>query len=503
MTDAVADITLVTEGTYPYHHGGVTVWCDQLLRGLPERRFAVVAITGSGNEGPALELPSNVTSVAPVPLWGAPARRPAGVSGAARRSVLEAHDWLVSVLVDAAEDPEHELLGALGRLHELSATVDVASVLRSEEAIRQVHRSLIAQSGGARTPGGGLVPTVGDALAAGDLLEHFLRPLWFAPAPSGLVHCVSNGLPVLVALAAKWVHGTPMLLTEHGVYLRERYLAADSRAYTHPVRVLVLRFFRVLTGVGYRMADLITPGSEYNLRWQVNAGADAALIQPVHNGVDPMRFPPAGAEPEVPTISWVGRVDPLKDLETLIRAFAIVRDEIPDARLRMFGATPAGNESYRKRCEALVERLDLAGSATFEGRVADITDAYRAGQIVALTSVSEGFPYSVIEAMASQRATVSTDVGGVREAVGEAGLIVTPRDAEQFAAACVRLLRNRKLRRRMAGRARARVLDRFTLAQFLGIYREIYRDLIAPPAVHRGAGVPTPDRSLSVAEGIA
>jgi glycosyltransferase involved in cell wall biosynthesis len=478
---ADSDVTLVTEGTYPFHHGGVTVWTDQLVRGLPDHRFDVVAISGSGSERPVVEIPDNVISVRPVPLWGPTSHRRRRLAPQVAAAIADAHEWLLSGLVDLGDDPEGDLLGALGRLHELSLDADVAAALRGEAAVKRVHACLMSEGLGTR---GGEVPraTVGDALAAGDLIEHFLRPLWIAPSRSRVTHCVSNGLPALVGFAAKWTHGTPLIVTEHGVYLRERYLAPDSGAYSYPVRALVLRFFRTLTGAAYRVADLITPGSEYNLRWQVQVGADEELIRPVHNGVDPLQFPSAGREPTVPTLAWVGRVDPLKDLETLIRAFALVRDAMPEARLRMFGPTPEGNESYRDRCVALIAELGLEEAATFEGRIPQITDAYRAGNVIVLTSVSEGFPYTVIEAMASARATVSTDVGGVREAVADAGVVVPPRDVQGVAAACLRLLRNRSLRSKTARNARARVLDRFTLVRFLDVYRGIYADIGIAPA---------------------
>ena len=131
----------------------------------------------------------------------------------------------------------------------------------------------------------------------------------------------------------------------------------------------------------------------------------------------------------MPTLSWAGRVDPIKDLETLIRAFALVREELPDARLRMFGGTPGGRRGYRQRCEALAAELGRRRTrVTFEGRVEDIRDAYAAGNVVMLSSISEGFPYTLIEAMTCGRATVSTDVGGVSEAVGDTGLVVPPRE---------------------------------------------------------------------------
>ena len=116
-------------------------------------------------------------------------------------------------------------------------------------------------------------------------------------------------------------------------------------------------------------ADLVTPGQRVQPRWEERCGADPDRIRTVYNGVDPAPFPPAGPEPAVPTLSWAGRVDPIKDLETLIRAFALVRQEMPEARLRLFGGTPRGGEAYRERCETLAAELGVADAVDFEGRV--------------------------------------------------------------------------------------------------------------------------------------
>ncbi|WP_143650507.1 GT4 family glycosyltransferase PelF, partial [Streptomyces tricolor] len=250
------------------------------------------------------------------------------------------------------------------------------------------------------------------------LLEHALRPLAAPPPRHGVAHAVSGGVAVLPGLAGLERYEVPLLLTEHGVYLRERYLGYRTAPYRWPVKAVVLGFFRLLAEESYRRAALITPGNRYNRLWEEQGGADPRAIRTVYNGVDPAAFPPAGPEPDLPTLSWAGRVDPIKDLETLIRAFALVRKEIPEARLRLFGGTPRGGEAYRERCEALAAELGHADAVTFEGRVEDIKDAYAAGNVVMLSSISEGFPFTLIEAMSCGRATVSTDVGGVREAVG-------------------------------------------------------------------------------------
>jgi glycosyltransferase involved in cell wall biosynthesis len=265
------------------------------------------------------------------------------------------------------------------------------------------------------------------------------------------------------------------VLTEHGLYLRERYLSYLEGPGTYPVKTLLLSFLRLLSSAVYSEASVIRPASDFNQRWQIRNGAEPERIDTIYNGIDVTAFPVDATEPSVPTISWLGRIDPLKDLETLIRAFGIVRQALPDSRLRLFGTAPAGNESYLATCRSLVDKLGLRAAVTFEGRVADPADAYRAGNVVVLSSISEGFPYTLIEAMASGKATVATRVGGVREAVGDAGLVVMPRDHQAMAKACLRLLADPDLRRQLGARARERIIARFTLKQCLDAYRALYR----------------------------
>lgn len=467
------NITLATEGTYPHAYGGVSVWCDQLVRGMPEHSFHVVAVTGTGTERLAWELPAHVTAES-VPLWGPRAEgRPP--RGAAARRFEQAYRELLELVLDPPDGAADAFPDVLRALFELGQDGDLPAALSGEGPVRWLVEAWLAR--GADFARMGIRPTVHDALTATGLLEHSVRPL-SAPVPrADVTHAVSNGVAVLPGLAAKWAYGTPLCLTEHGIYLRERYLGYARSPYTWPVKALVLGFLRLLSGAGYRAADLVTPGNLYNQRWEVRCGARPDRIRTVYNGVDPSGFPAAGGEPPVPTVSWAGRVDPIKDIETLIRAFALAHAEYPAVRLRLFGGTPKGGEGYRRRCEDLAVELGVGEEVTFEGRVDDIRDAYVAGTVVVLSSISEGFPYTLIEAMTCGRATVATDVGGVREAVGDAGVVVAPRDPRAMAEACLRLLRDDVTRHRLGAAARERALEYFTVDQAVGSFRSIYAEL--------------------------
>jgi glycosyltransferase involved in cell wall biosynthesis len=483
---------MVTEGTYPQAFGGVSVWCDQLVRGMPQHEFGVTALTVTGEERPVWTLPTNVT-VNSVPLWPSSGTaterwRPAP-RGVLRRRIADAYRELLRALL--LEPSDSRGTAALRELSELAQRGRVAAVLRSDDAVNWLLQAWQRAPDDIRR---GITASAYDALTATEMLTHWLRPLLCSAPVGDVTHAVSNGLAASVALSAKWNHGTPMLLTEHGVYLRERYLSFAGHRYHWPVKVTLLGFLRLLCFAAYRTADLITPGNQYNRRWEQRCGASPAVIETVYNGVEPTAFPPAGREPDVPTVTWAGRVDPIKDLETLLRAFALVRKEIPLARLRMFGGTPAGNEGYRDRCVALVDCLGLGEAVTFEGRVQDIRDAYVAGHVVVLSSISEGFPYTLIEAMTSGRATVSTDVGGVAEAVADTGLVVPPRDPPAMADACVRLLGDELLRHRLGSAARRRALEFFTVDKAVDAFDGIYADLARAVVAVRTRRPSQPDR---------
>ncbi|MEU2396041.1 GT4 family glycosyltransferase PelF [Streptomyces sp. NPDC007369] len=482
-------VTMLTEGTYPHVHGGVSTWCDQLVRGMPEVDFNVIALTGTGREPVTWELPRNVYRHTAVPLWGpAPARsRGAALRGKALRRFTETYEaFLLSLLAPppatAGGGPDRCAPDAPGRsgfsealrgLAVLARSGRLAPALRSETVLRLL-MAVWTRPGLATAAA---APTVHDALTATDLLEHALRPLSVRIPPDSVAHAVSSGLATLPALAATYLDGVPFLLTEHGIYLRERYLGYRRAAERWPVKALVLGFYRELNTEGYRQADLITPCNQYNRRWEERGGAAADRIRTVYNGVDPYAFPEAGPEPEVPTLSWCGRIDPIKDLETLIRAYAFMRAELPALRLRLFGPVPAGCEDYRIRLEKLAAELGVGDGITYEGRIAEVAKAYAAGSIVMLSSISEGFPFSIIEAMSCGRTTVSTDVGGVREAVGDTGLVVPPREPETMARAALALLRDDERRAELGRLSRKRVVEKFTLHQSVDGFRHIYRGL--------------------------
>ena len=473
-------VALITEGTYPLHPGGVAAWCDQVVRGLPEVRFEVVALSGSGREPFAVTPPDNVAGVRRIGLW---ARVPRGkpFTGRTTERFVGAYAQMFEAVLRGGPRAAEWFESSLRTFRELSRRGSLTGALRSQLAV-DVLLDVWSRSPVPGAPAD-VTMTLADALAVTDLVEHFLRPLQLQPPRAQLLHVTANGPGMLVGLTAKWAYGAPVLLSEHGVYLRERLLGVRRDGYPRTVRTVLVRFFHRLCELGYRTADVVLPVSTFNGRWAVRGGAPAERVRTLHNGVDPDGLPVLDDEPAEPTLVFAGRIDPLKDLDTLVRAFALVREQVPGVRLRLFGGVPTGNEAYAAEIRQLVADLVLEGCATFEGPVASVSRAFAAGHVVVQSSLSEGLPLTVIEAAISGRPTVVTDVGGMPEAAGRGGLVVPPGDPAAFAAACVRLLTEHDTRRELAAAGREDALARFTLTRFLADVRGLYTEFAPPKKV--------------------
>ena len=253
--------------------------------------------------------------------------------------------------------------------------------------------------------------------------------------------------------------------------MRERYLE-----HTQPFSLKALRsqFFQAVARLLYFQADQIVSVSKFNRTWQLQLNAPFERTQVIPNGIDPQAF--TAVKHDYPTVVWLGRIDPLKDLETLIRAFWHVRRVIPNARLKLFGPLPEGNQPYYQTLLRLRESLHLKRAVSFEGQH-PAQAALAQAEVVALSSLSESLPYSLLEAMASSKAIVATKTGGITEALGNAGRLVNIGEPAAMATALIELLSYPKVRERLGKRARYRALETFTLDKMIHRYQKIYESM--------------------------
>jgi glycosyltransferase involved in cell wall biosynthesis len=190
--------------------------------------------------------------------------------------------------------------------------------------------------------------------------------------------------------------------------------------------------------------------------------------------------------PETALVGVVGRLVPIKDHLTLFSAMAL----LPGVHLAV-----VGDGEMRSQLEAAADQLGLGGRVHFTGWCADVPSAMADLDVVALTSRNEGTPVALIEAAASGRPVVATDVGGVRTVVddGVTGFLAPPGDPEKIAGLLGRLCADPLTRRRFGEAGRLRVRERFGEERLLRDVASLYADLLGPgpgarPVLRRSPG---------------
>ena len=473
-------VCLLTEGTYPFVRGGVSTWCHELIVGLPEIEFVVYALVGHPGVRAEYALAPNVTQLIAVPLYGHQSlrdynRRDLGPkrkqrsTRALRDDFLPRFEVVLAQIVSGMEHASpHALADALAGLYAYFREHDYDWTMRRHEVWDTALRFFEAEPWHAHFM---------SSLEAVELVRALYRyfiPLAIELPEADVYHTSASGLCGIASIVAKRALGARTLLTEHGIYLRERVLELARSGVPVSDRTIKKNFFSAIARAAYATSDVIAPVCAYNTRWERFYGVDPARITIVYNGVDQRRFADLGRSPARPTVAAVLRIDPLKDVPTMIAAAAVVRAQIPNVAFKIWG--PAPDVAYFETCKALVAELDLADTVEFMGSTSDPAAAYAESHIVALSSISEGFPYTIIEAMMSAKPVVATDVGGIREAVDRFGHVVPPKNPQRFGEAIVALLADLEGTKALGRAARAFALERFTQETFLANYRDLYAD---------------------------
>lgn len=467
-------VLLITEGTYPYAMGGVSSWCHILIGGLTEIDWDVLPlIAGGKHERPTVAVPPNARLLRPIELWSesAPPRRlrPRGSDeqGSLPVELLRGLmpwegdvDGLTAALVRCRLNPQSIRREFRGRDSWAKFLTEL------EWLLEESHRD------SAPAP-------VYDAIEAARLYQalYWVARTAAVPTPAcDLLHVTAAGWAVIPALVHKALHGTPMLLTEHGVYVREAYLGSVREATTRPGQGHIApRLALGLTRAVYRTADMIAPVTEANAEWECGLGVHPSRIKVIPNGIEP---PPRPAPPPVVgKVIVMGRLDPLKDVHTMLLVADEVARRLPEARFECWGPETPGQEAYAASCRLMHRQLALHDRFRFMGPTADPHAVIAGGDMVLMTSISEAMPMALLEAMGQGRPIVATSVGGVPGVVRGCGIVTAPGDIHGLANAVVTLLRNPGMAARLGRMGYERLRRRYTLSSCLAAYDELIRDL--------------------------
>lgn len=549
-TAEVADVALLLEGTFPYVRGGVSSWVDQLIRAFPDLTFSVVFI-GSRREdygAPVYPMPANVThfeahylyetsAALPEASDGMRARKPGPGDADAFGQIARMHDLFRRrhegraspsgtaeyLSVDGLRSMLARILPLLRDGQPLSQPAFLHSE-RSWTFITQRYEQFCHD------------PSFTDYFWT---IRAMHRPIWQLAAiagalpPARMYHTVSTGYAGLLGAMLRMTTGRALLVTEHGSYTKERKLdllqsewLRDNRGpFERDIsRVgyfqnLWMRFFEAIGRVCYDTADEIVSLYEGNRQRQVSDGAPEHKTRSIANGVDIARFAalrgtravPVGHDERddiVPVVALIGRVVPVKDIKTFLRAIFIAYRARPDVQGWIVGPETE-DRAYAQECRDLAASLGMEYLVRFMGYRAVESVLPKIG-VLALSSVSEALPLVMLEAAAAGVPVVATDVGACRQlvegndpedrALGRSGRIVPMADPEALAAAIVELLEPGAWH--SASRAGiARVERSYRLDTMRDAYRSLYRRWTAGEGAVGAEGAEGADSAASRQEG--
>lgn len=476
-------VLLTTEGTYPFSPGGVSTWCDIMVHRLASVDYTVYSVTMDPFVAQQYKLPEG-TQLIRVPLWGTeePSEHLDQMFSSTYLSKQRTSDDIIAErFLPLLRALVHEIISTdkhpwrmaelVTSLYDFFTEYDYKVSFKSHQ-VWEAYKDMILEAvndNAYRLER----PDVYSMLQSLGWIYRFFNVINTPVPETTITHASAAAFCGLPCVISKMKYGTPFLLTEHGIYLREQYLSLSKRGYPGFMNTFLIRLIQAIVDLNYALADQISPVCDYNTRWEKAISDRHERIQVIYNGVDHKVFTAARSlVRERPTVIAVARIDPIKDIVSMIHCADIVRSSIPNVRFIVYGAVSV--PEYHNRCQALVRELGLEENFEFFGNTNDMKSAYESGDVVLLASISEAFPYSIVEAMLAGKAIVSTDVGGIPEALGDTGILTQPGNPRGLADGIMRLLANRELRAEMGENARNRALNMFTLDKSLDLYLKTY-----------------------------
>lgn len=486
-------VLLALEGTYPFHGGGVSTWAHILCNRIKDFNFKIYSVNAFFEKKAKYDLCESIEEVVQVPMWYALEPREilrfddTYSSYVKKRENLKKNEVksvfvpLLKRLITQIYSPKQdvtELENIFMEMWYFFQVNDYKSTMKEEnvwdtfkfEILKIIDKEGIDDV------------VLLDLTVAMRWIYHFLMPLSIDFPKSSIVHLTLSGFLVLPAIVQKKVHNTPILLTEHGVFIRERLIAISQSDSSYFLKDFLIRFSECIARLAYTNSDVILSVNKFNFKWELKYGAKPEQLRVAYNGIDHMRFVPLEKPQQlknIPTVVAMARIFALKDILTMIRSCKVVKEVFPNIEYRIYGENDAVPE-YTKQCLDLIEELGLQENFKLLGPHRQPEKVFCEGDISILTSISEGFPYTIIESMSCAIPVVATDVGGVYEALtSDCGILCKPKDPVDIGNAVIKLLSDDKLRKEMGANCRKRIEENFTIDTFVKEYNDVYHELLA------------------------
>ncbi len=463
-------ICIVAEGCYPYVVGGVSSWIHSMIRSFPDYDFVVLSIVSDRDPERTIkyELPDNVTELHEIYLndddWGEDKRK---------RLKKKEYKVLESIVVN--EEPDWDGFIKIVRKKDFSYN-ELVMGMDFLEAVKEAYNRQYTDA-----------PFVDFLWTMRSMYLPLILVMTGALPKADLYHCVATGYAGVIGAMAKLEYGCRLLISEHGIYTREREEELIKATWVQGLyKDIWIDQFKKMSRLAYDKADIVTALYAYASELQAELGCDREKLRITPNGVDAGRFANIpGPKPEdrnYVNIGAVVRVSPIKDIKTMIRAFAYAKQRVKNLKLWIMGPCDE-DEEYAKECFDIVESMSLQ-DVVFTDRV-DVTQYMGRMDFMALTSISEGQPLTILEGYAAKKPIVATDVGNCRGLIygeaddfGQAGILTHIMNVEEIANAFVSMAQNPEMVKSMGEIGYKRLMKSYQLSQMKATYSDIYRTLM-------------------------
>lgn len=488
------DVMLLAEGTYPYIRGGVSSWIAQILTGMSDIKFGICFIGSQESDYGDLryELPDNLVHLEVHYLFGD------NVPDVKKRKGNKKAFETVEKLYASFKDKSKEIPDAIKNIDFYNKDITFEDFLYSKLSWEFINKIYMQNAPD--------VPFIDYFWT----LRNIHRPIWILAKivknfPNVKVfHAPSTGYAGFLGALASYDRDVGLILTEHGIYTRERkidMLTAEWIDFKKPpllkvpeefnyIKKMWVEFFKKIGDFAYQRSNPILslyPGAQ---KIQIAFGADETKTQVIPNGVDVDGLKATiknRQNPPKPIITLIGRVVSIKDIKTFIRAIRITVNKIPDVEAWVVGPTDE-DEEYFIECQQMIESLGLTENMKFLG-FQNIKDILPQSALQTLTSISEGMPLVILEGFAAGVPCVATDVGSCRDLIngglddedielGSAGAITSIANPSELAKQYIHFLTDMDAWKNAQDVALKRVEKYYRQEIFLKKYHEIYMNLI-------------------------
>ena len=470
-------ICFIAEGSYPYVVGGVSSWIHSMIQTFPEQEFILLTIIANRSLSGqfAYSLPPNVTQVYELSLedveWGSVNRHNK------TRLKPEIYQALRSLILN--QNVQWETLFDFFRTEKIS----INRLLMGDDFYHAVLDCYNLQ-----------YPDIVFSDFLWTMRSMYL-PLFLTLSmeipQADVYHSVATGYAGILGCMGKHFYPSQLIISEHGIYTREREEELIKAEWVQRLyKKIWIQQFKKISQAAYQQADIVTSLYQHARELQIELGCPREKTMVTPNGIHYHRLENLpGASPENQGYFHVGailRVTPIKDVKTMIQAFAYAKARQPELKLWIMGPFDE-DPDYAAECFQMVQSMKVQ-DIVFTGRI-QITEYLGWMDVTILTSISEGQPLTILESFAAHVPVIATNVGNCKGLIlgegddfGPAGIITHIMNVQEIADAMIYMARNPAQRKRMGEAGYQRMMSRYKVEDMKEIYEQIY----AQCAAHQG-----------------